>query len=101
MLSIENAQKLNKRYAGRAISFTQQGRYRGANNGYLLVVSESGFVYYDEDFCREFFQDWETFGEFKHISETKSSLYRTYKKDRSGRFTKETCEKPVSLDSEQ
>jgi hypothetical protein len=90
MLSIENAQKLNKRYAGRAISFTQKGRYKGANHGYLLVVSESGFVYYDEDFCREFFQDWETFDGFKHISETESSLYRSYSKDRSGRFTKKS-----------
>lgn len=89
-ISIENAQKLNKRYTGRAVSFTVKGRYRGSVNGYLLVVSESGFVYYDEDFCREFFQDWDTFEGFKHISETESSLYRSYSKDRSGRFTKKS-----------
>jgi Na+-transporting NADH:ubiquinone oxidoreductase subunit NqrF len=89
-LSAENAAKLNKRYNGRAITFTQNGRYKGAIHGYLLVVSESGFVYYDEDWCREFFQDWDTFGGFRHISENKSSLYRHYSKDRSGRFTEKS-----------
>jgi Na+-transporting NADH:ubiquinone oxidoreductase subunit NqrF len=89
-LSAEQAQKLNKRYAGRAISFTEVGPNRGAAHGYLLVVSESGFVYYDEDWCREFFTPWEKFEGFTQISETESSLYRSYSKDRSGRFTKKS-----------
>jgi hypothetical protein len=88
MLSVEQAQRLNKRYAGRAISFTQSGRHRGAMHGYLLVVSESGFVYYDEDWCREFFQDWETFGKFSHISEAKSLRHKRYNKDSQGKFSK-------------
>jgi len=87
-LTIENARKLNTRYAGRAISFTQNGRYRGAMHGVLLIVSESGFVYYDEDWKREFFQDWDTFGGFQHISESKSLRHKRYNKDSNGKFAK-------------
>lgn len=88
MLSTENAQKLNTRYAGRAISFVENGKYRGANHGYLLVVSESGFVYYDEDWCREFFTPWEKFDRFLQISESKSLKHKRYNTDDKGKFTK-------------
>jgi hypothetical protein len=90
MLSAENAQKLNKRYAGRAISFTEVGRYKGAAHGYLLVVTESGFVYYDEDFCREFFTPWEKFDRFVSISESKSLKHKRYNKDEHGKFAKKS-----------
>jgi hypothetical protein len=89
MLSIEQAQKLNTRYAGRAISFVEKGQYRGASNGYLLVVSESGFIYYDEDWCREFFTPWEKFDRFTNISEAKSLKHKRYNKDSQGKFAKE------------
>ncbi|NBT47502.1 MAG: hypothetical protein EBT07_06725 [Actinobacteria bacterium] len=87
-LSIEQAQKLSRQYGGRYVGVIYKGRYRGVEWGTLLFVTESGFVFYPEDLCREVFVSWDSFDKFHYVSEPRSLKHPRYNKGADGRFAK-------------
>jgi hypothetical protein len=87
-LSAQEAQRLNKRYAGRTVGIVHKGPHKGTEWGYLLIVSESGMVYHSEDFHREFFISWDDFSHFSKIGEPKAMNAARYNRNNQGKFSK-------------